>query len=85
MHLHSITGTCSTKDNGVERHNQSVSNFDEKESDNPVRNTVSHFQAQNNNRIYLDNIHMDHIYTQYKGLKVYNGYSYWYLTYDMHQ
>jgi hypothetical protein len=27
MHLHSITGTCSTKDNGVERHNQSVSNF----------------------------------------------------------
>jgi hypothetical protein len=25
---------------------------------------------------------MDHIYTQYKGLKVYNGYSYWYLTYD---
>jgi hypothetical protein len=35
MHLHSITGTCSTKDNGVERHNQSVSNFDEKASDNP--------------------------------------------------
>jgi hypothetical protein len=32
---------------------------------------VSHFQAQNNNRTYLDNIHMDHIYTQYKGLKVY--------------
>jgi hypothetical protein len=36
MHLHSITGTCSTKDNGVERHNQSVSNFDDKASDNPV-------------------------------------------------
>jgi hypothetical protein len=35
MHLHSITDTCSTKDNGVERHNQSVSNFDEKASDNP--------------------------------------------------
>ena len=35
MHLHSITGTCSTKDNGVERHNQSVSNFGEKASDNP--------------------------------------------------
>jgi hypothetical protein len=27
MHLHSITGTCSTKDYGVERHNQSVSNL----------------------------------------------------------
>ena len=35
MHLHAITGTCSTKDNAVERHNQSVSNFDEKASDNP--------------------------------------------------
>ena len=35
MHLHSITGTCSTKDYGVERHNQSVSNFDDKASDNP--------------------------------------------------
>jgi hypothetical protein len=35
MHLHSITGTCSTKDNGVESHNQSVSNFDDKASDNP--------------------------------------------------
>ena len=34
MHLQSITGTCSTKDYVVERHNQSVSNFDEKASDN---------------------------------------------------
>jgi hypothetical protein len=47
--------------------------------------TVFHFQAQNYKRIYLDYIHMDHIYTQCKGLKLYNGYSYWYLTYDMHQ
>jgi hypothetical protein len=43
------------------------------------------FQAQNYNRIYLDYIHMDHIYTKCKGLKLYNGYSYWYLAYDMHQ
>ena len=35
IHLRSITGTCSTKDNGVESHNQSVSNFDDKASDNP--------------------------------------------------
>ena len=35
MHLHSITGTCSTKDYVVERHNRSVSNFDDKASDNP--------------------------------------------------
>jgi hypothetical protein len=46
---------------------------------------VASLSNSSNNRIYLDNIHMDHIYTQYKGLKVYNGYSYWYLTYDMHQ
>jgi uncharacterized protein YuzE len=32
MHLHSITGT---KDYVVERNNQSVSNFDDKASDNP--------------------------------------------------
>jgi hypothetical protein len=30
----SITGTCSAKDNGVESHIQSVSNFDDKASDN---------------------------------------------------
>jgi hypothetical protein len=35
MHLQSITGTCSTKDYVVERNNQSVSNFDDKASDNP--------------------------------------------------
>jgi hypothetical protein len=35
IHLRSITGTCSTKDNGVESHNQSVSNVDDKASDNP--------------------------------------------------
>jgi hypothetical protein len=40
MHLHSITGTCSTKDYGVERHNQSVSNFDDKASDNPCEGDV---------------------------------------------
>ena len=50
-----------------------------------VRNTVLHFQAQNYNAIYLDYIQMDHIYTKCKGLKLYNGYSYWYLAYGMHQ
>jgi hypothetical protein len=33
--LRTGTGTCSTKDNGVESHNQSVGNFDDKASDNP--------------------------------------------------
>jgi hypothetical protein len=35
IHLRSITGTCSTKDNGIENHNQSVSNVDDKASDIP--------------------------------------------------
>jgi hypothetical protein len=52
MHLHSITGTRSTKDNGVERHNQSVSNFDEKANDSNIRFAINyryylHYYIQN--------------------------------------